>query len=43
MAALVLGVATEQPVAVDDAGIIDTSFPGFVELMNSAGARLEPA
>jgi 3-phosphoshikimate 1-carboxyvinyltransferase len=40
MAALVLGVATEQPVAVDDAGFIDTSFPGFVELMNRAGARL---
>ena len=34
MAALVLGLATEQPVTVDDAGFIDTSFPGFVELMN---------
>ena len=40
MAALVLGVATEQPVTVDDAGFIDTSFPGFVDLMNRAGARL---
>jgi 3-phosphoshikimate 1-carboxyvinyltransferase len=40
MAALVLGAATEQPVMVDDAGFIDTSFPGFVDLMNRAGARL---
>ena len=30
MSALVLGLATEQPVPVDDAGFIDTSFPGFV-------------
>ena len=29
MSALVLGLATEQPVTVDDAGFIDTSFPGF--------------
>jgi 3-phosphoshikimate 1-carboxyvinyltransferase len=43
MAALVLGVATEQPVTVDDAGFIDTSFPGFVDLMNRAGARLAAA
>ena len=43
MAALVLGVATQQPVAVDDSGFIDTSFPGFVDLMNLAGARLAAA
>jgi 3-phosphoshikimate 1-carboxyvinyltransferase len=43
MAALVLGVATAQPVTVDDAGFIDTSFPGFVALMNQAGAALAPA
>ena len=34
MAALVLGEATERPVTVDDASFIDTSFPGFVALMN---------
>ena len=39
MAALVLGVATEQPVTVDEAGFIDTSFPGFAALMNGVGAR----
>jgi 3-phosphoshikimate 1-carboxyvinyltransferase len=43
MAALALGVATEQPVAVDDAACIDTSFPEFVDLMNRAGARLAAA
>ena len=43
MAALVLGVATDQPVTVDDAGFIDTSFPGFIDLMNRAGARLAAA
>jgi len=34
MSALVLGLATAAPVAVDDASFIDTSFPGFVGLMN---------
>jgi 3-phosphoshikimate 1-carboxyvinyltransferase len=34
MSALVLGLATAEPVAVDDASFIDTSFPGFVALMN---------
>jgi 3-phosphoshikimate 1-carboxyvinyltransferase len=43
MAALVLGTATQQPVTVDDASFIDTSFPGFVELLNRAGAALGPA
>jgi 3-phosphoshikimate 1-carboxyvinyltransferase len=43
MAALVLGLATDQPVTVDDAGFIDTSFPGFVALMNAAGADLAAA
>ena len=43
MSALVLGTASEQPVTVDDASFIDTSFPGFVELMNRAGAELSAA
>jgi 3-phosphoshikimate 1-carboxyvinyltransferase len=34
MSALVLGMAAEQAVKVDDASFIDTSFPGFVDLMN---------
>ena len=42
MAALVLGMATEQPVTVDEAAFIDTSFPGFAVLMNHAGGALLP-
>jgi 3-phosphoshikimate 1-carboxyvinyltransferase len=40
MAAMVLGLASEQPVAIDDGTFIATSFPGFVELMQSLGADL---
>ncbi|MEJ2376983.1 MAG: 3-phosphoshikimate 1-carboxyvinyltransferase [Pseudolabrys sp.] len=40
MSALVLGAASEQPVRVDDAAFIGTSFPGFVELMRSLGCDL---
>ena len=40
MAALVMGLASEKPVAVDDAGFIATSFPGFTELMRALGAEL---
>jgi len=40
MAALVMGLASEQPVRVDDSAFIATSFPGFVELMRSLGADL---
>jgi 3-phosphoshikimate 1-carboxyvinyltransferase len=40
MAALVMGLAAENPVRIDDAAFIATSFPGFVELMRSLGADL---
>jgi 3-phosphoshikimate 1-carboxyvinyltransferase len=40
MAALVMGLASEQPVRVDDSAFIATSFPGFVELMRGLGADL---
>ena len=40
MAALVMGLASEKPVKVDDASFIATSFPGFVELMRGLGADL---
>ena len=40
MSAVVLGMATASPVTADDAGFIDTSFPGFVALMNGAGAAI---
>lgn len=38
MSALVMGLASEQPVQIDDSAFIATSFPGFVELMRSLGA-----
>jgi 3-phosphoshikimate 1-carboxyvinyltransferase len=40
MSALVMGLGSEQPVAVDDTAFIATSFPGFMELMRSLGANL---
>jgi len=40
MSALVLGLASENPVRIDDSAFIATSFPGFVELMRSLGADL---
>ncbi len=40
MAALVLGLASETAVRIDDSAFIATSFPGFVELMRSLGADL---
>jgi 3-phosphoshikimate 1-carboxyvinyltransferase len=48
MSALVFGLATEKPVAVDDSSFIDTSFPGFADLINGAignggGNALRPA
>jgi 3-phosphoshikimate 1-carboxyvinyltransferase len=41
MSALVMGLASEQPVKIDDGAFIATSFPGFVALMRSLGAELE--
>jgi 3-phosphoshikimate 1-carboxyvinyltransferase len=40
MSALMMGLASEQPVRIDDSAFIATSFPGFTELMRSLGADL---
>ena len=40
MAFLVMGLASDKPVRVDDAAIIATSFPGFSALMRALGAEL---
>ena len=40
MAALVMGLGSENPVRIDNSEFIATSFPGFVELMRSIGADL---
>ena len=41
MAFLMLGLGAEQPVEVDEAEMIATSFPGFAEAMRSLGADIE--
>ena len=38
MAFLTLGLGADEPVTVDDVGMIATSFPGFAELLSSLGA-----
>lgn len=40
MAFLVLGLASEQRVTIDDGAPIATSFPGFAELMRGVGAKI---
>jgi 3-phosphoshikimate 1-carboxyvinyltransferase len=40
MSALVMGLGSAEPVAVDDAAFIATSFPGFADAMRSLGAEL---
>jgi 3-phosphoshikimate 1-carboxyvinyltransferase len=40
MAALVMGLASERPVQIDDASFIATSFPDFVPMMRGFGADL---
>jgi 3-phosphoshikimate 1-carboxyvinyltransferase len=41
MSALVLGLAADKPVKVDDAAFIATSFPGFAGLMRELGGDLQ--
>jgi 3-phosphoshikimate 1-carboxyvinyltransferase len=41
MSFLVMGLASEEKVSVDEAGMIGTSFPGFADLMRSIGAKME--
>jgi 3-phosphoshikimate 1-carboxyvinyltransferase len=40
MAHLVMGLAAEAPIAVDEPGMIATSFPGFEALMRGLGADI---
>ncbi|WP_293905617.1 3-phosphoshikimate 1-carboxyvinyltransferase [Phenylobacterium sp.] len=43
MSHLILGLAAEAPVSVDEPGMIATSFPGFVALMQGLGADIAEA
>ena len=40
MSHLILGLNAEEAVAVDDPGMIATSFPGFLQLMQGLGAQM---
>jgi 3-phosphoshikimate 1-carboxyvinyltransferase len=40
MSALMMGLGSERPVAVDDGAFIATSFTGFIDLMRGLGADL---
>jgi 3-phosphoshikimate 1-carboxyvinyltransferase len=40
MSFLVMGLASDRPVTVDDTSFIATSFPGFVPMMRRLGAEL---
>lgn len=42
MSFAVLGLVARQPVTIDDASPIATSFPAFIDLMSSLGASLQP-
>jgi 3-phosphoshikimate 1-carboxyvinyltransferase len=42
MAHLVMGLAAQTPISVDEPQMIATSFPGFVELMGRLGADMGP-
>ncbi|MES0154003.1 3-phosphoshikimate 1-carboxyvinyltransferase [Mesorhizobium sp. M0018] len=41
MSFLVMGLATEKPVTIDDQAMIATSFPEFMGLMKGLGAKIE--
>jgi 3-phosphoshikimate 1-carboxyvinyltransferase len=41
MSFLVMGLASERPVRVDDCAIIATSFPEFMGMMTGLGAEIE--
>jgi 3-phosphoshikimate 1-carboxyvinyltransferase len=40
MSFLVLGMVAEQSITIDEGHMINTSFPGFVELMNGLGGKV---
>ncbi|WP_075219354.1 3-phosphoshikimate 1-carboxyvinyltransferase [Acuticoccus yangtzensis] len=41
MSFLVMGLAADAPVTVDDASVMETSFPGFVDLFRRLGGTIE--
>ena len=43
MSHLILGMAAQEPVEIDEPGMIATSFPGFADMMRGLGGTLEEA
>jgi 3-phosphoshikimate 1-carboxyvinyltransferase len=43
MSHLILGMAAQQPVEIDEPGMIATSFPGFADMMRGLGGDLVEA
>jgi 3-phosphoshikimate 1-carboxyvinyltransferase len=41
MSFLIMGLATEKPISIDDANMIVTSFPEFMDLMRGLGGEIE--
>lgn len=41
MSFLIFGLAARMPVTIDDASVINTSFPGFSSLMTGLGAKID--
>ncbi len=40
MSFLIMGLATERDVMIDDAAMIATSFPNFIDLMRGLGGEI---
>ena len=40
MSFLILGLNSKESISIDDGRVIETSFPGFKDLMNSLGAQI---
>ena len=40
MSFLIMGLASDAPVAIDDASMIKTSFPGFTDLLGELGGKV---
>jgi 3-phosphoshikimate 1-carboxyvinyltransferase len=40
MAFLIAGTVSQNPVAIDDASFIQTSFPNFIDIMNKVGCKI---
>ena len=41
MSMLIFGLASDEPIKVDDISMIKTSFPNFAELLKKIGAKVE--